>query len=859
MRLSYVFVLLLTLLLLGVIASIVVDNSFVLGVPIIAIIGATSVLALKMQTQERTETARAKLSNLERKVSEYKAYSKYLPRRERTSCLGEVDSLAGDLNHLEAKGWLLGADRASKIREFRSRADSLRGFLDGFLAGYARKETEHYSNFFEKANLDSEQKLAVVMNDTANLVVAAAGSGKTRTLTARISYLVERGVPPEKVLALAYTNPAADEMRDRLVRQYGIRTVDVRTLHGFSRELAKRSSDFRSDVADQGEQSKIIREAAEKLSVQNREFAIRLLAFAADLKQADEKQQHDFPTAQQYYEYLRNQEYETLNLTRVKSLAEREIGNFLFLNGVEFEYEAKATWAQRSMDFRDYHPDFFLPDYDLWIEHWAIDRRGNVPDWFFSTVSTSPSERYRAGMEYKKEQFKKRNQKLLETFHYEWSEGTLIPALRKQLEEAGVVLREIPTEEILQRIDKLIRRDPLYEMMFSFISKGKTNGLSASDLRFRLADRSRKWTRKQKDFASLMIPIWQEYEVQLRESNMLDFSDMINIALQVARRSDGSLAAEHSHVLVDEFQDITDPQLELIQCLLRNAHDGNTLFCVGDHRQNIFSFAGSNVYNIIDFDSRFPSPEKVSISSNHRCPKNIVEASNAIIAAGIYHDMPAVAASKEIYPIKVIEKSGHDRYEDWEFQAAKNLLTELLAKKSPSDEVLVLARYNFRIERLKLDFPSHHMQGLSFRSIHSAKGTEADYVLVLGCIRGEHGFPSEVVEEDLLDIVNIRKQSVKERLEEERRLFYVALTRCRKQLYLFTSKGERSQFLAEIEQFLPKPDRPPDALQGALIQKPVIPTTPSRSHQDMKYCTSCGKGMKAAANYCPSCGGRQIH
>jgi DNA helicase-4 len=323
-------------------------------------------------------------------------------------------------------------------------------------------------------------------------------------------------------------------------------------------------------------------------------------------------------------------------------------------------------------------------------------------------------------------------------------------------------------------------------------------------LESRLADGSMKWARKQKSFAALMIPIWREYESQLKSSNMLDFSDMVDLALGIAKKDRDELASKYPHILVDEFQDITDPQLELIQCLTPETEGEGTLFCVGDHRQSIFSFAGSNVQNIIDFDSRFPYPEKSTLSTNYRCPSNVVEASNAIADAGMHRDRPAIAASREVYPIRLIEKTDDSRYEEWELNAAKALLTEVLGKKKPEEEVLVLARYNFRLEPLEVSFPDQNKQNLRFRSIHSAKGTEADYVLVLGCIGGEHGFPSEVLDESLLDIVGVRKQDMKEKLEEERRLFYVALTRCRKQLYLFTSRNERSKFLREIGRFLPR-------------------------------------------------------
>ena len=466
---------------------------------------------------------------------------------------------------------------------------------------------------------------------------------------------------------------------------------------------------------------------------------------------------------------------------------------------MKYKYEAQAVWADRSLAFRDYQPDFFLPEYNVWIEHWAVDRKGEVPDWFSAGGSVSPSKRYQAGMEWKREQFKKSKRKLIESFHYQWEERTLIPELKSQLELNGVVLKELPMDAILKRIDESIRRDPLYELMFSFVSKAKTNGLRISDIGSRLADG--KWSKRQRSFASLMVPIWRGYESQLRENNMLDFNDMVNLALDVGRREGRELAKRYPHILVDEFQDVTDTQLELIRCLASGSDGDAALFCVGDPRQNIFSYAGSNVRNILEFGEKFPYTEKTALSTNYRCPSNIVTTSNALMARGDVKEELVVAASTEVRPIQLIEKRDDSRYEEWELNSAKALLAELLAAKRPDEEILVLARYNFRYQDLRVAFPDHLQRRLRFASIHGAKGSEADYVLLLGCIGGVFGFPSTVLNENLLDIVNNHKQDKDERLEEERRLFYVAMTRCRKQLYLFTSRTDRSQFLSEVGEF----------------------------------------------------------
>ena len=407
-------------------------------------------------------------------------------------------------------------------------------------------------------------------------------------------------------------------------------------------------------------------------------------------------------------------------------------------------------------------------------------------------------------MEWKREQFKRHGHKLIETYNYQWAEGNLATCLRFQLKEKGVELRELTTRQILDSIWKLgiPLTDPLFELAFSFISKAKTNGLTISDVSSKLAQN--KWGRKQRAFASLMIPIWQEYESLLKQNNMMDFNDMINYALQVARQQTNQLTNRYRHILIDEFQDITDPQLELIKCLLGDG-PSNTLFCVGDDGQNIFSFAGSNICNILHFGRRFPYPEQTTLSTNYRCPRNIVEASSFIANLNKTKIEKNIASASEIQkPIRLIEMASNDSrdYEVWELEKATELLKELLDNKKTEEQIMVLARFNYPLGRLKVAFPHQDTLGLKFLTIHKAKGTEADYVLLLSCINGRYGFPSELMDQRVLDIVRKDPMDETDKLEEERRLFYVALTRCKSQLFLFTSGKSKSQFVSELEPYL---------------------------------------------------------
>ena len=150
--------------------------------------------------------------------------------------------------------------------------------MDQFVTGYTKATLERERDFFEGRRLDRDQVEAIVKNDEHNLVIASAGSGKTRTLTTRLAFLRRCGVPPEGILALAYTNPAKDEMMNRLKDEYGINDVDVRTFHSFGRNLARLSPRFRSDVAGLEQQQDYIKDCLRRLR-SDRDFATSWLSF----------------------------------------------------------------------------------------------------------------------------------------------------------------------------------------------------------------------------------------------------------------------------------------------------------------------------------------------------------------------------------------------------------------------------------------------------------------------------------------------------------------------------------------------------------------------------------------------------
>ncbi len=557
---------------------------------------------------------------------------------------------------------------------------------------------------------------------------------------------------------------------------------------------------------------KFMKECLALLPRKDRDFALALLYYS----NAPEKQKEaaSFQDKEKYYEYLRQQKYRTLNPDdgEVKSIAERDIANFLYLNQVKYNYEEFADWADQSTEYRGYQPDFYLPFYKLYIEHWATDRNGKVPIWFESRrYPGDPSRGYEEGKRWKLDQYRIKGCNLVETDYEDWREGHLTDVLTDKLQRRGVRLQPLNHEAIVEKVYKAIpETSRLEELMLTFIKRAKSNGLSPQDISSMTKKKDRP-TPKQVAFLPVISPLWKRYEDFLVEKKILDFEDMINLAIEVAESNDlkfGETKKMYSHILVDEFQDITNNQLKLIKRFV-SGENAPKLFSVGDDWQNIFSFAGTNIYNLIEFDRLFPFPEQSFLSTNYRCPENIVEASNQVISLNkLKVQKRVIANSTARCSIRLYEMPANlpnSGYDEWEYEKAKELVDKLRSKISKLETIMVLHRYNEPVlSRLENEIVGDEQ--VSFKTLHRAKGLEVDYVVLLGCVERSKGFPSEILDHEVLEIVKIQSRE-DDKIEEERRLFYVGLTRCKKELYLFTSKKMRSRFIEEIDSYITSFDK----------------------------------------------------
>src|SRR5439155_13526737 len=297
-----------------------------------------------------------------------------------------------------------------------------------------RAIAEHSKLLRDELGLDTPQQEATVRDDERNLVVAAAGSGKTRTLVARVRYLLERQVSPDQILAITFTKKAAEEMEDRLkqmavpVAFKEIDGVTVSTLHALGKRVVQAEMVVPISVADDNWTESLVAAAfRDARQGRDQQLASPYLNAILNFHRKEDETAPPLGT---------DLTYRTLRGEHVRSIGERVIADFLFTHHVPYQYEAKASWANVGVDRNAYNPDFTLPAIDASIEYWGINRAGNVPQGWRTT-----SEQYNQGMRWKREEFRRARKKLIEIYDYERVEGTLEIALEARLVAAGAALR----------------------------------------------------------------------------------------------------------------------------------------------------------------------------------------------------------------------------------------------------------------------------------------------------------------------------------------------------------------------------------------------------------------------------------
>ncbi|MDE2884145.1 MAG: UvrD-helicase domain-containing protein [Chloroflexota bacterium] len=623
--------------------------------------------------------------------------------------------------------------------------------------------------------LTDEQAEAVASDEDTTLVLAGAGTGKTSVIVGKVAHLIRNlGVTPGDILVLAYNRKAADEIRERLPNDQP--KADVFTFHAFgSRVIAgsERAPTISKFAEDETVRVKAVEDILREL-LDDPQQSRGVLRFITE-HHAPYLSVFDFATPDEYYEHVWSVELRTLNGDRVRSFEELVIGNYLTEHGIAFEYERQYEHETATRERRQYQPDFFLPDYGIYIEHFALNEEGLPPPGW---------ERYLEDVEWKRNIHERYGTKLMETYSWQYLQERLIPELRGQLEEQGVVFERVPVQTLIERLSGE-RVSWLAGLLTKFLNHVKGGGLRPEELRARA--RGHRDRQRSERFVEVFEAVHARYEQLLAAQKELDFHDLINLA--VRRIREGTLQSPYKYVLVDEFQDISAGRMAMLRAL---KGPGVAYFLVGDDWQSIYRFAGSDVRLLRGCGEHLGHVKEQVLTQTFRFADGILGPSTAFVQRNPEQTRRPLRPAPETEDDGITIVSS-DAPSDGLQRALRDIEEKAQGKRR---FVLVLGRYNNSKDALgrRRWNGSLHVE---FSTVHRAKGREADYVVVLDLNDGRWGFPSRVEDDPLLEIV-LPPSVDSFRFAEERRLFYVAMTRAKIGAYLVAEAARPSEFVTEL-------------------------------------------------------------
>ena len=703
------------------------------------------------------------------------------------------------------------------------------------------------------SELNDKQKDAILNENKRLLVLAGAGSGKTKTLIQKILYLIlEKNVNPSQILAITFTKNAANEMIDRLIifserdgrynqilndkklskkekdferlkyiQKYPwLSNITVKTFHSLSNNILKNYGakefdnkftlltdySYNEDFVYNQQANETPEEIIKKLILskcEDPEFLLRLKRYILDYY-VDNYRMKMHKLGKASYQ----NPYTTLKGDNVRSKSERDIADWLYRHHISYQYE--PIIAPGRFEFR---PDFFIEEGNLYLElvsnlsYPLKDKEKEMRDAGKIYVKIHENETHDSN---------KFNQIMDEVvFSRIDSDLKKISPLKITEEFKGYekYLRQFVLDTI-SIIDKIKVEDRNFEEIYQNAIKDEHNRV--------------------KDFYEFFKPLFYDYQKYCISHSYLDFNDLLirNVSLFENYKEIRDLFQnKYRYILVDEFQDVNSLQVKLLQQLLKNE---TQLFCVGDDWQSIYGWRGSDVEYIINFKQFFENSEIIKLDINYRSNSTIVSASNEVIKNNKH---------KIDKKIRSFNKSGKKIYlycAEKECEDGTGIVIENIKKILESgynkEDILVLTRTR-KSDAYHNYYTSLKKIGVRIHTIHQAKGLEARFVFIIGLTQGFMGFPNVRDSDRIFQI--IKKSNIELLMEEERRLFYVALTRAKEELFLISEVGNESEFIKEIP--------------GNFLDRNNFLILNISNVKECK-CKHCTMEIEKSYQYCPYCG-----
>ena len=706
--------------------------------------------------------------------------------------------------------------------------------LDLYNDNILNKNIIKYNDYFESLKLskknnitlDNNQKKVVLADEDYLLVLAGAGTGKTTTLCAKVDFLVkEKHVNEKKILVMSYTKKATEELKNRLEDDLGI-FCDVTTFHSLGfRYIRQIFSNHKCYVVDDNTKNDIFLEYFENL-FQNKEKVLELLNTFQDIpgtrwlfSKYFKENYNKFKTYHEFLEGYKNKRRNeiidlplyinniiensynaetlyTLQDELVKSVGEAKIANFLFTHNIPYKYE--KIYKDMMDNNHIYQPDFtvFIGETKIYIEYFGLEGNSSTKELLKYQAITKMKIDYHLNHKNNFIAIYKKDLPYLETY------------LTTEIEKFGFKVKTKNNEKIFNDIMNkrpLSQIYPLKDLFYNVIDKIKSAN-KRNEFK-KIVENSLKNESVEKEIKTKQYEFIKDfylfYQTKLYSSDNygFDFPDMIYYASKyinyLKERND------YEYIIIDEYQDISEDRYNLVHNITKDSHA--KIIAFGDDWQAIYSFNGGNINYIYNFSKYFPNSKLMTINNTYRNSKEIVNYSKNFILKNNNQINKELISTKSIKDsIKFVIYNDDDEY-----TKLKKVILNIF-KENKNKKILILGRTNeiinncYNDEELidsigtKLVYKGYDEINIDAMTIHKSKGLTYDEVILLGLTKN---FPNKDYNKFWLCNV-FSPPRIKENVEfaEERRIFYVAMTRTLNHLYLFVpeKKDDRSPYIKEI-------------------------------------------------------------
>ncbi|MCR1853600.1 UvrD-helicase domain-containing protein [Bacteroides thetaiotaomicron] len=664
-----------------------------------------------------------------------------------------------------------------------------------------------HKEFFDhclKYPLDKQQRRSIVSEEENCLVVSSAGSGKTSSIVGKVKYLTEiKKVNPQNILLISYTNKAAAELTERM----GITGLRGYTFHKLALDIIGQTTGQKPSIYEKTD-ALFVKIYHELLN--DKKFKESVIEYFID-----------YQTPEKEWEKRKNERRQQLSEQKdvrlkasfpdmdgktvyVRSEQEQKICFALSSLSVKFRYEEPYEHPLADEMHSQYKPDFSIyfeqsgKTRRVYLEHFGVDEHGLVPIWFAKDRGITYEEanqKYNDGITWKKAAHEKFGTELLTTSSADFHYSDIREKLKNLLEKTDVPIQEKTDAELYDMIlpPNSKQEKAFIRLVVTFVTLIKSSCKSVDEVL--------RQTKNAGDERSTFIiknifqPVYKRYIEELTNINQIDFTDAILQATDICRSSH---SVKYDYIIVDEFQDISVDRYNFLK-VLREGNPPAKLYCVGDDWQSIYRFSGSDMALFNQFSYYFGQTKINKIETTYRFGEPLVSLSSQFIQRN------EAQIKKNIHPFNPQVKT-ELQFCDYERREYCNVIGQLVASIPLDKSVFLLGRYSFDDYYLSFMYKSvkegnrfFYIIGdrkIEFLTVHKSKGLEADYVIVLQCNKDTYGFPSLVSDDPVLNYVLTKSDQYP--YGEERRLFYVAITRAKVKTYVLYDRRFPSVFVDEF-------------------------------------------------------------